>query len=44
MILIIFLHYLNHHPPQNINVIRGNHKPHMNKEIKVIMLRSKLKK
>ena len=40
----IFTSGLNHHAPQKIKVIRGNHKLYMNKEIKVIMLRSKFKK
>ena len=34
----IFISGLNNHAPQKIKVIRGNHKPYMNKEI---ILRSK---
>ena len=40
----IFIFTLNHQAPKKEKVIRGNHNPHMNKEIrKAIMLRSKLK-
>ena len=39
-----FTSILNHHTPKKKKVIRGNHKPHMKKEKrKVIMLRSKLR-
>ena len=40
----IFTSDLNHHAPPKIKVITGNHKPHMNKEIKDIMFRSKFEK
>ena len=40
----IFTSDLNHHAPPKIKVITGNHKSHMNKEIKDIMFRSKFEK
>ena len=40
----IFTYDLNHHAPPKIKVIRGNHNPRMNKDIKDIMVRSKFEK
>ena len=40
----IFTYDLNHHAPPKIKVIRGDHNPRMNKDIKDIMVRSKFEK
>ena len=37
----IFTSGFNYHAPPKMKVIRDNHKTHVNKEIKVIVLRSK---